>query len=89
MGEAVDNPYSERDIRTCYAATAVCSVFEKVQPLQEFAMSSATTNFSPLRLIIAAALIVLFCAGAALAIVGWTPGTSGLPADVAAVQESE
>jgi uncharacterized protein YbaA (DUF1428 family) len=85
----MDNLYIEWDTRACFSATPACGVFEKVQPLQEFAMSSATTNFSPLRLIIAAALTVLFCAGAALAIVGWTPGASGLPADVAAVQESE
>jgi hypothetical protein len=52
-------------------------------------MSSATTTFSIRRVIVAAALTVLFCAGAALVIVGWTPGASGLPADVAAVQESE
>jgi len=64
-------------------------VLGKYQPLQEFAMSSATKTFSPLRVIIAAAFTVLFCAGMAVSIVGWTPGASGLPADVAAVQESE
>lgn len=52
-------------------------------------MSSATKKFTPLRVIIAVAFTVLFCAGMAVSIVGWTPGTSGLPADVAAVQESE
>jgi hypothetical protein len=87
MGVKADNFGIERDIRICFAATAVCGVFEKVQPLQEFAMLSVTTNFSSLRLIIAAALTVLFCAGAALAIVGWSPAASRLPADFVAVQE--
>lgn len=52
-------------------------------------MSSATTNFSSLRLFIATALTVLFCAGSALAIVGWTPGAAGIPAGLIAIQGQE
>ncbi|MEO8598358.1 MAG: hypothetical protein ABI656_00845 [bacterium] len=50
-------------------------------------MSSSATKFSALRLIIATAIIILFCVGTAVALVGWIPGASGLPSDIAAVQE--
>ncbi|MGV8894271.1 MAG: hypothetical protein ACOH2K_15285 [Burkholderiaceae bacterium] len=50
-------------------------------------MSSSTTKFSALRLIVATVFIISLCAGTAVALVGWTPGASGLPSDIAAVEE--
>lgn len=41
----------------------------------------------PYSLFITTVLAVLLCASLAMAIVGWTPGVAGLPADVAAIQE--
>lgn len=49
-------------------------------------MSTAATQFSPCRWLIAAALVVVFCAGSAMVLVGWTPGASGLPAGVGKVE---
>ncbi len=48
-------------------------------------MLSAAPKCSSFRPLIAVALTVLFCAGSALMIVGWLPGTSGLPLDIAAI----
>lgn len=67
----------------CSFAAAVCGKFETAQPIQEFTMLSAARNFSSLRLILAVALVILFCAGAALTIVGGMPGG----ADVIVLQD--
>ncbi len=50
-------------------------------------MFSAITNYSVFRLLAAASVTVLFCFFSAMALVGWTPGQSGLPADVMQVKK--
>lgn len=49
-------------------------------------MPTAAKKHSTISLILATTVTVLFCAVAALIIVGWTPGMTGLPADIAAMQ---
>lgn len=41
----------------------------------------------PYSLLITGVMAVLLCASLAMAIVGWTPGVSGLPADVAQIHK--
>lgn len=48
---------------------------------------SSTTKSSTLRVIIAVSMIIAICAGTVLIIVDLTPGASGLPADISAIQE--
>lgn len=52
-------------------------------------MFSATSHYSVFRVLTATALFVLLCAGTAMILVGWTPGQTGLPADVAKIQSSQ
>ena len=51
-------------------------------------MTNAPIKFSSLHLISVTVSTIVFCAAAASAIVGWTPGMSGLPADVTAISDS-
>lgn len=49
-------------------------------------MLSTTSPYSAFRVLAATALVVIFCAGTAMILVGWMPGQTGLPASIAQIQ---
>lgn len=52
-------------------------------------MFSASPLNSVFRVLTATTMFVLLCAGTAMLLVGWIPGQTGLPADVAKIQSSQ
>ena len=60
-------------------------LFEKPTLSQEIRMFSFATNH-PYSMLITGVMAVLLCASLAMVIVGWTPGATGLPVGVAAIQ---
>lgn len=85
QGKQEQNVYVERLVTSRVPHRSV-RLFEKPMPFQEIRMFSFAASH-PYSLLITGVTAVLLCASLAMAIVGWTPGATGLPVGVAAIHK--